>query len=168
MYFDPIGFFIPLVAAVTYFLRVLRWAGWGDWCLALIATGISWITTSFDSRGLHMFEVYVFVIVYYVIKNQNISIKSHPPAGAILSLFFLTMIVPDLIGALHHYQRGGVAIVGGDRFIDGLFLWPIGSSMVYCLICAVRNHPRLNQGVQLVSWRQYLFHHFALHPSEKT
>lgn len=161
MSFHAIGFFIPLLIGLLYALRTLRWTGFFDWILVGIAMAVSCLTITTDAVALHMVEAYAFVAVYYLLRNQHIPLAKHPPAGSLVTLFFLSILVPDVFGGLV-YADGRPATVGGAGVMDGLLLWPLGSATFYLLACAIGNVPVLNNGNQAQSWRQFLSHHLTL------
>ena len=160
MSFHSVGFFLPLIIGLLYLRKTSQWASFIDWLLTLIAMGVSWFSITTDVDGLHMVEAYAFVAIFYAVNNQRVPRANHPPAGALVPLFFLSMAIPDVVGAMT-YSEGRAATVGGAGLLDGLLLWPIGTAIVYLLLCAISNIPKLNNGTMNQPWRQFLSHHLA-------
>lgn len=132
---DPVGFWIPLVISVFFSQELLKKATLLDLVLMLAAMAISFVTLNIDTVGIHMVEAYIGVIIFYVIKSLE---KKQLSPGCSIAMFFTSMVIPDLYGAIYH-SNGQLARVGGDGFKDGLFLWPILSGVFYGLVLKMQS-----------------------------
>jgi hypothetical protein len=160
--FSPIGFWIPAAVSVIYLFKTLKSMDKLDWLLFLIAT----VATGFlsERRGdnaLHMFELYVLVVLYYILVHSRPPTTAKP-ASMIFTLFFVSMVLPDVYGTMR-FSTGpdDIGTVGGAGWVDGILVWPFVSTVVYTLSQAVAVVAKFNIGVQQMPWDAFLRRHFS-------
>jgi len=161
--YDPLGFFLPLLISALYLRRTLATMRAVDVGLFATATALTWFLSYCDGRGVHTGACYALVLLLYAGAPVIAPRRRHRPAAALLPLFFLSLVIPDVYAA---YTQGCAmdVTVGGDGLADGLFLWPVGVCAIYGLTCVIELHSAAHRRRLSIDWRAELRRHFSVYP----
>lgn len=158
LYFSYIGFGIPAVLLVFYTWKTLKSALLSDWLIFVFVTLITYLTVfRGPDNAIHMAAAYIFACIGYFLYafNNQAHAGVARPAGMLCALFFVSKLIPDIIGAVQHDDGTG-ATVGGAAWVDGLLTWPIGASLLYAL--ALWTVARTGTG------KEFIQYHFGFGP----
>ncbi|MFC7297897.1 hypothetical protein [Herminiimonas aquatilis] len=128
------GFYIPAVLAFLYLHRTSDNIGYVDSVILFIATSLTLYTAEFIDNSVKLIPFYAFALFFYLIKRSGGQSRAMP-AGVILTLCFISLIIPDVCGTIH-FGKGKPGVLGGDGITDALFK-PVFFAVFYFLLCAI-------------------------------
>lgn len=158
--YDPVGFAVPLVAAVLYLPRALKLVRGIDWVLFASMTLMTAWAGYCDELGGHLPAVYGFALMYYLCLPVVSRAEVHKPAAMLLPFLFASMALPDIYLA---YRQGcsDSVTVGGNGWRDGLMLRSVAGFVGYGMTaCLAKFSADWRRGIRM-SWRRELVRHFA-------
>ena len=141
-----LGLVLPVGLCFWYLRRVLDEATVDDWLLLAFGTILTYASRSVSDIGLsHQPWVLYMVTLWACIgctTDQTARLRSVPLVGFMV---FVSLVIPDIAGALTAVPHGRIAIPGGNGLLDGLVLKPAAGMLMTWTIYWAKANPRFRR-----------------------